>query len=388
MSWYDRLLDKADDRVSLVIRANAFTFASFSATFLNDAHKAEDYASEAVELAKSAGEDRNPVLILAMGGLSTSAEAAGDYQTAFEIGKQTIQLLRSSEPADPFLLGMSLLGIGNIAAEAGHFDEARELLDEALRMAREAGDAFRTAHIFTTFGNMASYQGNYPEAIRTYEKSVKLLRELDAHHDLAAMLRNLGRAYLLQGKVKRAEALFIESLEMHRAEQSRTGVLECLIGLGSAAVLGGRPAAGVRLLTAVRDLRGEHNAFVWPAKPMEIEPYLQVARTQLNEAEFQVEQVAGQVLSLEQAIQLAREPAIVETRPVKGEIPEGLTDRELEVAALITRGRSNREIAGQLVISPRTVEKHIGNILSKLGLNSRSQIVRWFMEQGVTQNSE
>lgn len=59
----------------------------------------------------------------------------------------------------------------------------------------------------------------------------------------------------------------------------------------------------------------------------------------------------------------------------------GLTEREREIAALVTRGRSNREIAGALVLSERTVETHIGNILAKLAFASRSQIAAWGAER-------
>lgn len=55
----------------------------------------------------------------------------------------------------------------------------------------------------------------------------------------------------------------------------------------------------------------------------------------------------------------------------------GLTEREHEIAVLIAQGKSNREIAVKLVISPKTTERHVANILSKLGFNSRSQIAAW-----------
>jgi DNA-binding CsgD family transcriptional regulator len=54
-----------------------------------------------------------------------------------------------------------------------------------------------------------------------------------------------------------------------------------------------------------------------------------------------------------------------------------LTAREFEVVALIKAGKSNQEIADTLVLSKRTVEKHISNILSKLMLNTRAQIIVW-----------
>jgi non-specific serine/threonine protein kinase len=57
-----------------------------------------------------------------------------------------------------------------------------------------------------------------------------------------------------------------------------------------------------------------------------------------------------------------------------------LTLRECEVAALIASGKSNAEIANQMVISKRTVEKHIAHILEKLGFTNRAQIVRWTLE--------
>jgi non-specific serine/threonine protein kinase len=51
-----------------------------------------------------------------------------------------------------------------------------------------------------------------------------------------------------------------------------------------------------------------------------------------------------------------------------------LAKREAEVAALVADGLSNKQIAARLFISERTVDSHIGHILNKLGVNSRSQI--------------
>ena len=51
----------------------------------------------------------------------------------------------------------------------------------------------------------------------------------------------------------------------------------------------------------------------------------------------------------------------------------GLTERELEVLRLVAEGRSNREIAGELFISPKTASVHVSNILSKLGVSNRGE---------------
>ena len=59
-----------------------------------------------------------------------------------------------------------------------------------------------------------------------------------------------------------------------------------------------------------------------------------------------------------------------EPEPISGSAPL-LTDREVEVLRLVARGRANREIADELVISENTVKNHVRNILEKLHLHSR-----------------
>ena len=62
----------------------------------------------------------------------------------------------------------------------------------------------------------------------------------------------------------------------------------------------------------------------------------------------------------------------------------GLTEREREVATLIGQGKSNAEIAEQLVVSKRTVETYVSSVLSKVGLSSRSQIALWARDKGLS----
>jgi DNA-binding NarL/FixJ family response regulator len=57
-----------------------------------------------------------------------------------------------------------------------------------------------------------------------------------------------------------------------------------------------------------------------------------------------------------------------------------LSTRELEIAVLVAGGRSNKDIAAELFISPATVARHIANIMKKLGFHSRTQIAMWTLD--------
>ena len=73
----------------------------------------------------------------------------------------------------------------------------------------------------------------------------------------------------------------------------------------------------------------------------------------------------------------------IAARRGRAALPGGLTRREAEVLALVAAGRSNREIAASLVLSPKTVARHLSNIFAKLGVSSRTQAAAYAFEHGL-----
>jgi predicted ATPase/DNA-binding CsgD family transcriptional regulator len=104
-------------------------------------------------------------------------------------------------------------------------------------------------------------------------------------------------------------------------------------------------------------------------------------RRSLGEAAWTAALEAGGRLSQTEGVDLA-----LRVKPAKRaaqrelKLPSNLTRREVQIARLVGEGLSNKEIATQLVVSVRTAEAHVENILNKLSLHSRTQIAKWVKE--------
>jgi non-specific serine/threonine protein kinase len=262
---------------------------------------------------------------------------------------------------------------------------------------RQVGNPYRIAMALNFTGDLRRCQQNYRAAKEVYEESIALLREINAVRDLASVLQNLGYACLHLGEASQARAMFAESLSLQLAQGNKAGAAECLLGYAALAADGGNYAAAARLLAAAVAIGGERIASAWAATRIEYESTLDAARLGLSEQEYEAEQSAGCMMSLEGAVAYTRSQRLTGNQglPVAGEITsdftpplEGLTRREQEIVELIAHGKSNGEIAGELVVSKRTVEKHIAHILMKLGVTNRSQIVLWGIESGQARLSE
>ena len=95
----------------------------------------------------------------------------------------------------------------------------------------------------------------------------------------------------------------------------------------------------------------------------------------LGEQRFDAIIARARGLSIDEAIALALDtPAPTAT---ERDEPSPLTARELQIAALIAEGLSNKAIATSLVVSPRTVDGHLERIFRKLDLTSRAQLAAW-----------
>ena len=386
-NWYERLLAQANEKVPIMLRATAAFNAGMTAGFMGDATAARAHERTAVALCEAAGEEGLKLLALAQAPIQVAAIVNGDFATAYINVEQTVELLR--KVGDDAELHMALGTQAVAAIGLGKYQLAHSLTEEALAAAHKWGDPYDIAVIVSFFAYLEHVEQNYARAQALCEEALAALRELGATHEEPRVIQALAQARLQQGDLEQAYALICESVALYKSQDNPKGLAECLIGFGVLASERGLQAEAVRLLTAGATKGQSVYLSLLLAEGREYERYLAAARAQLTKQEFEQAQQEGRSQTLEQAVEYALSLPLGSAAPTTKLHDEfgGLTEREREIVSLIGQGKTNGEIATELVLSKRTVEKHVANILSKLELTSRAQIVRWAIEHNLTSRS-
>lgn len=386
-NWYERLLAQAHEQVPIMLRARANFNAGMTAGFMGDATAARAHEGTAVALCQAAGEEGVQLLALAQAPIIVAAIMDRDFVTAYNTVERTVQLLR--EIGDQLELPMSLATQAVAAGGLGRYQIARSLAEESLQAAHKSGNLYAAAMMMSYLGYIEHCEQNYERAQALYEEALTALHKQGATREEPRVLQSLAQTHLQQGDLDQAYALICESVARYRSQGDLKAMGECLIGFGVLASERGMQAEAVRLLTTGATHGRSVYVSLLLAEGREYERYLAKARSQLGEQEFEQAQEAGRIQTLEQGIEYALFLPLGPAESASKEQDElgGLSKREREVVTLIAQGKTNGEIASELVLSKRTVEKHIANILSKLELTSRAQIVRWAMEHHLSSTS-
>jgi ATP/maltotriose-dependent transcriptional regulator MalT len=229
------------------------------------------------------------------------------------------------------------------------------------------------------------FAGDSTEAIARHQRCIARADEVGERHMKALAVAGLGEQQLADGHLEEATALFRESLVLKRELGDRMGMAVGLDSLGRVATTEGEGERAALLLGAAEGIwdvvgmseTGNPFAFAPPRSGG-----LQQARKLLGKQRFRELFRRGSRLALDQAVTFALQAETVDAHPPPARVePSPLTRRELEVAGLVADGLSNPEIAARLVISVRTAQGHVENILRKLGFNSRALIAAWVTER-------
>lgn len=326
----------------------------------------------------------------------------GEYAIASELMLQGLAIRRASN--DDRGVAHALRDLGACAIRAGDYATASRYLEEA-RSLLEQIDPRSRAMVLTSLAEIQLRRGNYTRAGELEQESLTLRRALGDKWGIAVSLGNSAWVFLKQGDLPQAVGLLRESIMLRREIGDPGGIAWCLEKLAQVALSKAHTKStrerrenfqrAARLFGAAAGLRAPGGLLIDLADQPEYEQQLTVLRTQLGEPAFEAMWAKGNKMPLarvlddafaatEPAAREAQEDQSIAARRSQKQAFGGLTTRQRQVAALVAQGKANRTIAVELVVSERTVENHVANIMSKLGLSSRTQIAVWAVEQGLT----
>lgn len=302
--------------------------------------------------------------------------------------------------------------LAGVCLDTGDLERAEKLYRQALIIWRLLGDQLGIAATESGLANLAQRQHDWIQAARLREEALRIQRQLGEQDQAAFSLYSLSEVAYLSGDHDRAVALARETLAAYSAGENSLDLARRLLGWALTILEPARPRvpSGGRGLPGVRqpaedfalDSRVAESATsllaavtnccaVDALHPGEIDDYRSaLALTRLvlptgtfaNAWAFGKARPVGQVV--EQALRGDPAKATRESQGHRGSSvqPRRPTPREEQVARLIAGGLTNRQIAAELVISERTVARHVEHLLAKLGLRTRSHIAAWAARRG------
>lgn len=284
----------------------------------------------------------------------------------------------------------ALFHLARVAFALDDSASARSLAEESLARSRdELKDKVGVAYALGLLGQIDLYQGNAVSAYLLIEESLRLFKdEVEDQPGLAEALFHFACVSAFQNDSTRANALYKESYAIARETGNKLLIASCMEGLAILATAQEETAWSVHLWGAAESIRESIEA---PMTPIERDVYARAvvaARIQLGEQAFAAAWAAGRSMTPEYALaaQTPQEgsvlggPSTVPAGAFPTIYPGGLTAREVEVLCLVAQGRTNEQVAEELVISPRTVSTHLTSIYGKIGVSSRSAATRYAME--------
>ena len=373
--------------------------------------EARDVLARAHELALAAG--RTDLAALCLNYLGVMLADAGDPAGVRHLRNSLTAALRTGDHESA---ARAYTNLAEVLFRQGHTDELAELLDEGRAFTRERGFWSHSYNLEVHRAQLSLRVGDWDDADR------RLRRLLDSVDDPGMLyvysVPVLARLLARRGDLETAETLLAASWERAWKQLSLIGILYSGIGYAEWAWLSGRQdvAEGIHARFAAQGaippglghIVGELYRYLSRAG-VTVEPfdtcsdvYVAALRGDWRRAsalcrdpyeralELATSGVAEPTLEALQVLdELGAAPAAHEVRQRLRALgvqriprgaqattrsnPAGLTQRQLDVLALIAEGLTNAEIAERLVVSVRTVDHHVSAILSKLGAHSRRE---------------
>ncbi|MBU3060530.1 LuxR C-terminal-related transcriptional regulator [Nocardia sp. NEAU-G5] len=333
--WTERALHNSDPDSPK--RIPALWVAAWIMVLQGDHDQADQALDECT--ARAAVADRR-VIAYADSLRGTSALFRGRLAEAIAIFERVL----ADSPDNDNLARLTLFQLAMAQAHARD-DRAAKTAREAIDLADKCGEQWSKSFALLALGFDRHLHGEYDEAVTSTRAALEIQTEFNARAATALMIELLAWIAAARGEHRHAARLLgAVGSEWQHINTSMTAF---------------GPYLGKLHATCERTIAAA-----------------------LPEAVLRSERARGESLDHDQAIAYALDRPERATEPAQQhdtvkQHDTVLTAREQQVAELVAQGLSNRQIAQRLVVSPRTVDRHLENILGKLGFSSRTQVAAW-----------
>lgn len=286
----------------------------------------EEIEQACAHLAKTSGD---PVMGMARYQQAELLRLHGQFSRAEESYRQ------ASEWGHPPQPGLALLRLAE-----GRVDDAVAAIEREVAAAED--DRVRRARVLAAFVDIMLAAGDVDAAAAGVDELEQISAEFDSTYLEAVAAEGRGAVLLVSGDPARASQVLRQAWQTWRALDAPYETARVRL----------------RMARAYREL-GDHDA-----ADMELDAAIQVFKH------------LKATPALAQVNELSRRPGHA--------TPGGLTPREVEVLQLVATGATNRAVADTLVISEKTVARHLSNMFVKLGIGSRAAATAWAYENDLT----
>jgi tetratricopeptide (TPR) repeat protein len=303
-TWLEKALEK-EGCASSAVRAKALYAMSLMAHLQYDTNRAEAAAQEGLKLSAEAMIDGSFAASFQIM-MGRAARLRGDFQRAKELLEESLKLSRDAD--DRLGIADALRELAAVSSLTGDRAKAKALYEEGIVLCRELGYKLRLGDFLNILGYTLLLEGDYERGAALNEEAAVLLRERGYKGgSLEFVLDNLGWAALLQGDHERARTSYRESLTLCKELGNRMIASESLEGMACVSAAEGDAERAARLFggaEALHEATGDQHT---PEEAALREPYLAMARSQLDEAAWHEAWTEGRAMTLEEAISYALE---------------------------------------------------------------------------------
>jgi len=310
----------------------------------------------------------------ALRNLGRLAEARSDARSALAIARQIGYVTGEHVALTELSLASVYAGDGADALEWARQVQQLDLARIPGWVARNGGGVLLYALI--VHGPREAAPELYTQAVARARAAGDLVALADCLYLTAVLALQTGRPADAREPLR-------ETLQISANAGKRLRVIDALDECGYLCALTGRYAEAVTLWSA-RDVQSQASGLAdTPFETRRREVPSAEARRSLGNRQFRAAQDRGAALTLTAAVELAV-MMTGETTPGQGTASPGkLSSRERELVALVARGYTDAQIAGQLLISVRTVRTHLDRIRDKSGCRRRADLTRLALQEGI-----